>query len=165
MAGAEAVWIFLMGWLVATPVHTATVDTRAKARNASMGIAIAIFVVFAFHGWLIFGSGTSASFSADVRIDIEKDGQTVEYAGKLQMRVGKVSTLRLDGHIVDMIIQDASADEASVELRVFEDVNGRRGRNLASCVDFAAPIGQVFGVGVSCGDILIGLSGEIEPVD
>ena len=165
IAGAEAVWIFLMGWLVATPVPSVAPENRAKARTASVGIAIAIIAVSSLQGWFIFGPGTGTAYAADVSMDIEIGGQTVKGAGEFQMRVGKVSTLRLDGYIVDMIIQDASAEEANVGLRVFEDVNGARGRKLTSCIDFTAPVGQGFGVGVSCGDLLIGLSGKFDPVD
>jgi hypothetical protein len=165
MAGAEAIWIFLMGWLVATPVSPVDKDYRAKVRNASVGIAVAVIAVFSLHGWFIFGSRDAASYAADVSLDIESGGETVEGAGEFQMRVGKFSTVRMDGYIVDLIVQDASAEEANVELHVFEELNGGRGRKLTSCVDFTVPVGQGFGAAVSCGDLLIGLSGKFDSIE
>ncbi len=165
MAGADAVWIFLMGWLAATPVPTVTPENRASIRKMSSGIAVAAISGFALQGWFLFSSWPDAVYAADVSIDIEVGSQTVEGAGEFQMRVGTFSTLRLDGYIVDMIILDASAQEADLELRVFRNVSGARGQMLTSCIDFTAPVGQVFGLGVSCGDVLIGMSGQFDPVD
>jgi len=164
-AGVGGAWIFLMGWLVATPVPDIGAGNKRKARNATIGTTTAVVVAFIVHGWFVFGTETAASYAADLSVDLELGGETVTDEGRFRLTVGRYSTIRANGYIVDMIIRNVSSDEANMELRVFENLYGARGRKLTPCVDFDAPIGQLFGVGVSCGDLLIGLSGQLDPVD
>ncbi len=164
-AAMVAVWTFLIGWLVATPVPVVDPKHKGMARKTAISTLLAVIAVFSLYAWFVIGSEESASFAADVSVDIEVGGQTVVGEDEFRLTVGRFSTIRPDGYVVDMIIQQASLEEAVIELQVFENANGRRGRKLTSCVDFHAPIGQVFGVGVSCGNLLIGLSGQLDPVD
>lgn len=164
-AGTVFVWIFLMGWLVATPVPSVKQEESGRARKTSIVAAIAVVAAFSFHGWYVFGMPVQPSFWADVSIELDIEGVPAESSNKFKMKVGRIATIRVAGYIVDIVIRDASEEKVKVELSVFESLNGTRDRALASCVDFEAGIGELVGVGVSCGPLVIGLSGQFDVVD
>lgn len=165
MAAASIVWAMLMGWLIATPVPKFGSENHAGVKRASFAIALVVIAAFGLSGWLFFGPHDNPSFASDLSIEIEIDELTIEAENNADLIVGRVATVRMDGYIVDLLIDSSTEDEAKIELSVFEDFKGARGAKLGPSVDFEIPVGEIFAAGASYGKLLLVLSGQIDPIE
>lgn len=161
-AAADIIWAILMGWLIATPVPETESPKNPSMGRISAALTIVVIVAFGLSGWLIFGP-RDTSFTSDLSIEIEIGELTIEAESKADLLVGRVTTVRIDGYIVDLVIASSTEQEAEIGLKIFESLNGARGAILSPCIDFSIPISETFGAAASCGKLLLVLSGRIDP--